>query len=65
MTGWVYNSGSIDTPSIWKFGWDDWSPYPIDAQVTATAIRDRNYDYVTISVVWDPNDTAQALPPLT
>ncbi len=63
MTGWVYESGSMDTPSIWKLGWDDWNPYPIDPQAILTTLRHGNFDYVTNSVVWDPTISNHALPP--
>jgi hypothetical protein len=63
MTGWVYESGSMDAPSIWKLGWDDWSPYPIDPRATATTLRHGNYDYVTNSVVWDRSISNHVLPP--
>lgn len=65
MNGWVYQATSgllMGTPTIWLLGWDDWSPYPIDANVAATALRHGNYDYVTNSVVWDPNITDHTLP---
>jgi hypothetical protein len=65
MNGWVYQATSgllMGTPTIWLLGWDDWSPYPIDSNVAATALRHGNYDYVTNSVVWDPNITDRNLP---
>ena len=62
MAGWVYESGSIDTPSIYKLGWDDWSPYPVDPNVVATTVRHGNYDYVTSSVKWEPAISDHALP---
>jgi len=53
MTGWDYENGKLnDGAAIWKFGWDDWSPYPIDPVVTQTAIRDGNFDYLTNQVHW-------------
>lgn len=51
--GWDYENGKLgDGAAIWKFGWDDWSPYPIDPVVTQTAIRDGNFDYLTNQVHW-------------
>ena len=41
-------------------GWG--KSYPTDADVSATAIRDGNFDYVTNTVVWDPAITAHTLP---
>ncbi|MGZ6125491.1 MAG: hypothetical protein ACXWLR_11065, partial [Myxococcales bacterium] len=63
MSGWVYEAPNFDTPGIWLLGWDDWSPYPMDPQVKATAFRHGNYDYVTNSVVWDPANANHNLPP--
>jgi len=63
MSGWVYQSGNMDTPAIWMFGWDDWSPYPTDPKVVATVLRHGNYDYVTNSVTWDPSISNHTLPP--
>ncbi len=60
MSGWQYESGSMDTPAIYLFGWDDWSPYPVDPKVKQTALREGNFDYVTNTVKWDT--TAQTLP---
>ncbi len=62
MTGWVYESGDLDTPSIYKLGWDDWAPYPVDPKVTQTAVRHGNYDYLTNSVHWDPAFSERVLP---
>jgi len=62
MSGWVYESGGLDTPSIYKLGWDGQPPYPVDAQVTATAVRHGNFDYVTNSVKWEPSIPEQSLP---
>lgn len=62
MKDWVYQ-GSRGIPTIWLLGWDDWWPYPIDPNVAATTLRHGNYDYVTNSVVWDPNITNHTLPP--
>jgi hypothetical protein len=62
MAGWSYETDTISGSAIWKLGWDDWNPYPVDAQVAATTLRDGNYDYVSNSVKWDPADTTQTLP---
>ena len=53
MTGWQYESGKMNTPAIFLLGWDDWAPYPVDARVKATALREGNFDYVTATVKWD------------
>jgi hypothetical protein len=62
MNGWVYESGDLDTPSLYKFGWDDWAPYPVDPKVTETAVRHGNYDYLTNTVRWDPAISDRNLP---
>jgi hypothetical protein len=64
MSDWVYEatSGMLGSPKIWLLGWDDWPPYPTDSNVAATALRHGNYDYVTNTVVWDPNIPDHALP---
>ena len=62
MTGWVYESGDLDTPSLYKFGWDDWAPYPVDPKVTETAVRHGNFDYLTNTVRWDPAFSERTLP---
>jgi hypothetical protein len=64
MSDWVYEatSGMLGPPKIWLLGWDDWPPYPVDPNVAATALRHGNYDYVTNTVVWDPNIPDHALP---
>ncbi|HUM09996.1 MAG TPA: glycosyl hydrolase family 28-related protein [Myxococcaceae bacterium] len=62
MAGWVYESGDLTTPAIWKLGWDDWPPYPVDAKVAATTVRHGNYDHVTSSVKWDPGFPERVLP---
>ncbi len=36
MAGWVYEANDLDTPAIYKLGWDDWAPYPVDPRVAAT-----------------------------
>jgi hypothetical protein len=63
MSGWTYESGDMDVPAIWMFGWDDWSPYPSDPKVATTALRHGNFDYVTNSVKWDPTISNHTLPP--
>jgi hypothetical protein len=60
MKGWVYETTG-GSPGIWMLGWDDVSPYPTDAQVTNTALRHGNYDYVTKSVHWDSTIANQTL----
>jgi hypothetical protein len=60
MGGWSYETGST---AIWMLGWDDWPPYPRDPQVTATALRHGNFDFLTNSVVWDPAIAERNLPP--
>ncbi len=62
MAGWVYESGALTTPAIFKLGWDDWPPYPVDARVAATTVRHGNYDYLTNSVKWDPSFPERTLP---
>jgi hypothetical protein len=53
MAGWDYENGKMaDGPGIWRFGWDDWSPYPVDPVVMQTTIRDGNFDYLTNQVHW-------------
>ena len=65
-SGWVYQATRADLlqgyPTIWLLGWDDWPPYSLDLNVPATTLRHGNYDYVTNSVVWDPNITDHTLP---
>lgn len=55
-SGWNYETSvGIFESGIWSLGWDDVSPYggnANDAQVTATALRDGNYDYLTNLVHW-------------
>jgi hypothetical protein len=53
MSGWDYeNARMSDGPAIWRFGWDDLSPYPVDPVVMQTTIRDGNFDYLTNQVHW-------------
>jgi hypothetical protein len=63
MAGWVYEADPLTkNAGIWKLGWDDWSPYPVDPQVIATTLRHGNYDYVNNAVVWDPGISDHTLP---
>jgi hypothetical protein len=63
MAGWSYEGTFAGGEnSIWLLGWDDWSPYPVDANVKATTLRHGNFDYLTNSVTWDPNISSQTLP---
>jgi hypothetical protein len=62
MTGWLYESGDLDTPSIYKLGWDDWAPYPVDPKVTETTVRHGNFDYLTNTVRWDAAFSERSLP---
>jgi hypothetical protein len=59
--GWLYNTRG-GSPGIWMLGWDSGSPYPTDANVEKTAIRDGNFDYLTNSVTWASTNTAHTLP---
>ncbi len=64
VPGWVYSASNWTngSPTIWQLGWDAFSPYPVDAKVTTTAVRDGNFDYVTNAVTWAATDTAHTLP---
>ena len=65
MAGWVADPNATwpsSNPTVWNLGWDGYSPYPVDAQVQATALRHGNFDYVTSSVTWDPNTSEHTLP---
>ena len=65
MSGWVYQASKgvlMNSATVWLLGWDDWAPYPTDLNVPATTLRHGNYDYVTNSVVWDPNISDHTLP---
>jgi hypothetical protein len=59
--GWLYDA-KRGSPGVWMLGWDSDSPYPTDANVATTAIRDGNFDYLTNSVIWASADTNHALP---
>src|SRR5207248_1369069 len=67
MSGWTYDSKNTTpnqfppSPAVWMLGWMDVSPQGYDPNVAATAIRHGNYDFLSGSVVWDPNLT-QTLP---
>jgi hypothetical protein len=61
MSGWRYDT-SKGSAGIWMLGWDAGSPYPTDANVANTAIRDGNFDYLTNSVAWASTNTAHTLP---
>ena len=63
MDGWVYETTfASGRPGIWMLGWDAVSPYPIDPQVSATAVRHGNFDYLTNAVQWDPSIDNRELP---
>jgi hypothetical protein len=63
MDGWVYETSFRDRkPGVWMLGWDGAEPYPVDAQVAATALRMGNFDYLTNSVKWDPQIKPGPLP---
>ncbi|HLK83026.1 MAG TPA: FG-GAP-like repeat-containing protein [Xanthobacteraceae bacterium] len=63
MSGWVYETTFANgAPGIWMLGWDDWSPYPVDAKVAQTVLRHGNFDYVTNAVNWDPTISNHSLP---
>jgi hypothetical protein len=63
MNGWSYDGSFTNgTAGIWLLGWSDLQNYIVDRNVSATAILDGNFDYVTNSVVWAANDTSHALP---
>ena len=49
-------------PGIWMLGWDTVKPYRTDAQVSATALRHGNFDYLTNTVQWDEEASNRALP---
>jgi hypothetical protein len=63
MDGWAYETSFAGgKPGIWMLGWDAVSPYPIDAKVSASAIRHGNFDYLTNTVKWDPAIADRTLP---
>jgi hypothetical protein len=64
MAGWAYDvSGpeGMSTPSIFLLGWDGNAPYPHDAAVEATALRDGNWDWLQARQSW--HDTAPGVLP--
>ena len=63
MDGWVYETTfTAGKRSIWMLGWDGVKPYRTDAQVSATALRHGNFDYLTNQVQWDPEIGRHTLP---
>ena len=55
MTGWFYKSYgtmSMHQPGIWMLGWTASEPYYSDTNVTLTAIRDGNWDWVQEQQSW-------------
>jgi hypothetical protein len=63
MEGWVYETTFADGKrGVWMLGWDDVSPYPTDREVSATALRHGNFDYLTNTVKWDPAIASHMLP---
>lgn len=62
MDGWVYETAFPGKPGIWMLGWDAVQPYPTDSQVSATALRHGNFDYVTNTVKWEGSLPEHTLP---
>jgi hypothetical protein len=64
MAGWTYEGdfANNNNGAVWQLGWDDWAPYPVDAQVAATTLRHGNYDYLTNAIHWDPATASHTLP---
>jgi hypothetical protein len=61
MDGWVYEAtwtAANYKPTIWLLGWEKVT----DTQVSATAFRHGNFDYVTNTVKWDPSINNHTLP---
>jgi hypothetical protein len=60
MDGWVYETTLTANykPAIWMLGWETVT----DTQVSATALRHGNFDYVTNTVKWDPAIKNHTLP---
>ncbi|MFT3916553.1 MAG: glycosyl hydrolase family 28-related protein [Anaeromyxobacteraceae bacterium] len=55
MGGWIYeanHTGGMNDRAIWLLGWDDWSPYPYDPNVVATAVRAGNWDWLQQKQTW-------------
>jgi hypothetical protein len=48
-------------PTTWLMGWNDKSPYTVDTQVAATAVRDGNWDTLLGKQTW-LNESAGTLP---
>jgi hypothetical protein len=48
-------------PTTWLMGWNDKSPYTVDTQVAATAVRDGNWDTLLGKQTW-LNGSAGSLP---
>ncbi|HTT06755.1 MAG TPA: hypothetical protein VMF64_15865 [Steroidobacteraceae bacterium] len=46
-------------PAVWLMGWNDISPYMVDPQVAATAIRDGNWDSYLGKQTWLTNAAAR------
>ena len=46
-------------PAVWLMGWNDLSPYTVDPEVVATAIRDGNWDSYLGKQTWLTNAPAQ------
>ena len=62
MDGCLETTFTSGKPGIWMLGWDAVKPYRTDAQVSATALRHGNFDYLTNTVQWDPEIGRHALP---
>jgi hypothetical protein len=55
MNGWLYESSgtrAMANPGIWMLGWDATEPYYCDTNVTTTAVRDGNWDWVQEQQSW-------------
>ena len=55
-------SGDSSLKTIWRLGYGGPS-WAGDPNVKATLLRHGNFDYVTNSVIWDPNISDHTLPP--
>lgn len=55
------NTTTTWTPAIWLLGWNDISPYTVDTNVAATAIRDGNWDWFLGAQTW-LNSLSEPLP---
>jgi hypothetical protein len=58
MAGWVYETTFGGKPGIWMLGWGKVT----DTTVSATALRQGNFDYLTNTVKWDPTIANHTLP---